>query len=69
MNLHAKLLYFRNSLAYALHNCQANIMEYSHLQLIQKFGLKADDSWIYLTYLNTLCRWDARLFLLFGCRW
>lgn len=31
-------------------------MEYDHQRLIRKFGLKADDSWIYLTYLNTPCR-------------
>ena len=31
-------------------------MEYDHQRLIRKFGLKADDSWIYLTYLNTSCR-------------
>ena len=31
-------------------------MEYDHQRLIRKFGLEADDSWIYLTYLNTLCR-------------
>ena len=31
-------------------------MEYDHQRLIAKFGLEADDSWIYLTYLNTPCR-------------
>ena len=31
-------------------------MEYDHQRLIRKFGLEADSSWIYLTYLNTPCR-------------
>ena len=31
-------------------------MEYDHQRLIRKFVLKADDSWIYLNYLNTPCR-------------
>ena len=31
-------------------------MEYDHKRLIRKFGLEADDSWIYLTYLNIPCR-------------
>ena len=29
---------------------------YDHQHLIRKFGLEADDHWIYLTYLNTPCR-------------
>ena len=31
-------------------------MEYDQNLLIRKFGLEADDQWIYLTYLNTPCR-------------
>ena len=31
-------------------------MEFDHQRLIRKFKLEADDSWIYLTYLNTPCR-------------
>ena len=31
-------------------------MEYDHQRLIRKFGLEADEAWIYLTYLNTPCR-------------
>ena len=31
-------------------------MEYDHQRLIRKYGLEADDFWIYLTYLNTPCR-------------
>ena len=31
-------------------------MSYDHHRLICKFSLRADDSWIYLTYLNTPCR-------------
>ena len=31
-------------------------MEYDHRQLIRKFGLEANEAWIYLTYLNTPCR-------------
>ena len=31
-------------------------MEYDHKRLIRKFGLEANDSWIYLTYLNIPCR-------------
>lgn len=31
-------------------------MEYDQQRLIRKFGLEADDRWIYLTYLNTPCR-------------
>ena len=31
-------------------------MEYDHPWLIRKFGLESDETWIYLTYLNTPCR-------------
>ena len=31
-------------------------MEYDQALLIRKFGLEADEWWIYLTYLNTPCR-------------
>ena len=31
-------------------------MEYDHQRLIRKFGLKADDFGIHLTYLNVPCR-------------
>lgn len=31
-------------------------LEYDQERLIQKFRLKADEQWIYLTYINTLCR-------------
>ena len=31
-------------------------MEYDQETLIRKFSLQADESWIYLTYLNTPCR-------------
>ena len=31
-------------------------MEYDHQRLIRKFGLEANDSWIYVTYLTTSCR-------------
>ena len=31
-------------------------MEYDHRQLIRKFGLEANEAWIYLTFLNTPCR-------------
>ena len=31
-------------------------MEYDQALLIRKFGLEADEQWIYLTYLNTPCR-------------
>lgn len=31
-------------------------LEYDQEMMIQKFGLEADESWIYLTYLNTPCR-------------
>ena len=31
-------------------------VKYTHQRLIRKFGLKADDSCIYLTHLNTSCR-------------
>ena len=31
-------------------------MEYDQSQLIRKYGLAADDAWIYLTYLNTPSR-------------
>ena len=31
-------------------------LEYDQQLLIRKFGLEADDRWIYLTYLNTPCR-------------
>ena len=33
-------------------------MEYDQALLIQKFSLQADESWIYLTYMNTACRID-----------
>ena len=31
-------------------------MEHDHQRLLHKFELEANDSWIYLTYLNTPCR-------------
>ena len=31
-------------------------LEYDHQHQIRKFGLEADEAWIYLTYLNTPCR-------------
>lgn len=31
-------------------------VQYTHRRLIRKFGLKTDDSCIYLTHLNTSCR-------------
>lgn len=31
-------------------------LEYDQAMMIQKFSLQADDSWIYLTYINTPCR-------------
>ena len=31
-------------------------LEYDQEQMIRKFDLEADESWIYLTYLNTPCR-------------
>ena len=31
-------------------------LEYDQERMIRKFCLKADDQWIYLTYLNTPCR-------------
>ena len=31
-------------------------MKHDHQRLIRKFGLEANDSWIYLTYLNIPCR-------------
>lgn len=31
-------------------------LEYDQERIIRKFGLKADDQWVYLTYLNTPCR-------------
>ena len=31
-------------------------MEYDQARLIRKFGLEADENWIYLTYLNSRCR-------------
>ena len=31
-------------------------LEYDQALMIQKFSLQADESWIYLTYMNTPCR-------------
>ena len=31
-------------------------LAYDQLRLIQKFGLDADEAWLYLTYMNTPCR-------------
>ena len=31
-------------------------LEYDQERIIRKFGLEADDQWVYLTYLNTPCR-------------
>lgn len=47
-------------------------MEYDQTLLIRKFSLRADESWIYLTYLNTpcrICRADGRIEELTDGRW
>ncbi|MBQ4564030.1 MAG: DUF3786 domain-containing protein [Lachnospiraceae bacterium] len=47
-------------------------LEYDQNKLIQKFGLRADEEWIYLTYLNTPCRisrQDGRIDECFDAVW
>ena len=47
-------------------------LEYDQNLLIRKFSLRADESWIYLTYLNTpcrICRADGQIDELVGEAW